>query len=79
VQAAAAPESSLQLNVDPGLLEVKLKLAVVWLDGFAGVDVIDATGGLTVTVQVNETGAETFPAVSVAVTVKVWLAALNPE
>jgi hypothetical protein len=44
VHAAAAPESSVQLNVDPGLLEVKLKFAVVWLVGFAGFDVIVTTG-----------------------------------
>jgi hypothetical protein len=77
VHAAATPESSLQLNVELGLLEVKLKLAVVWLVGLAGVEVIEATGELTV--QVNDAGAEAFPAVSVAITVKVWLAALNPE
>jgi hypothetical protein len=77
VHAAATPESNLQLKVEPGLLEVKEKLAVVWLVGFAGVDVIEATGELTV--QVNDTGAEAFPAVSVAITVKVWLAALSPE
>jgi hypothetical protein len=29
VHAAAAPESSLQLNVEPALLELKEKLAVV--------------------------------------------------
>ena len=30
MQAAAAPESSLQLKVEPAWLEVKEKLAVVW-------------------------------------------------
>jgi hypothetical protein len=77
VHAVAAAASSVQLNVELGLLEVKEKLAVVWLVGFAGEAVMLATGELTV--QVNETGAEAFPAVSVAITVKVWLAALNPE
>jgi hypothetical protein len=67
----------LQLNVEPGLLEVKEKLAVVWLVGFAGVDVIDATGAVRSIVQVNEAGVEALPAMSVAVTVKVWLPAAS--
>jgi len=74
-----APESRLQLNVEPALLDVKEKLAVVWLVGFAGEAVMVATGVVRSIVQLEEAGVDTLPAGSVAVTVKVWLPAMRPE
>jgi hypothetical protein len=46
VHAAAAAESSLQPNVEPALLELKEKLAVVLVVGFAGEALMVATGGV---------------------------------
>jgi hypothetical protein len=55
-----------------------VKVAVVRSVGFVGVGaVIDATGAVRSIVQVNEAGAEALPAMSVAVTVKVWLPAAS--
>ena len=70
MHAAAVPVSSLQLNVEPALLELKEKLAVVRLVGFGGEAVTVATGAATSIVQVKEAGAARLPAGSVAVTVK---------
>src|ERR1700682_4355473 len=44
--AAAAPESSVQLNVDPALFELNERLADVSLVGFAGGAAVLATGGV---------------------------------
>ena len=55
MHAAPLPESSVQLKVQFGLLEVKEKLAVVWLLGLEGASVMVTTGGaaaVTVTVAV---------------------------
>ena len=77
MHAAAAPESSLQLNVDPALLEVKEKLASVCVVGFAGEAVSVATGGVRSIVQAEEAGSDSTPALA-AVTAKVWLPAGRP-
>ena len=42
-----------------------------------GAEVIEVTGDAVSIVQVNEAGAETLPAGSVAVTVKRWLPAAS--
>ena len=78
MHAPEAPASSLQLKVEPAWLDMKEKLAVVWFVGLAGEAVIVATGGVRSTVQAKEAGTETFPAASVAVTVKTWLPARRP-
>jgi hypothetical protein len=60
-------------------VEVKEKLALVWLVGFAGVAVIDVFGGPVSTVQVWLAElASVFPAGSVARTSKVWLPSASP-
>jgi hypothetical protein len=74
LQAVAAALSSLQSKVEPDLLEVKAKLAVVLLVGFAGLVVSVTVGGVVSTVQVW-VAVPVLPAGSVAVTVKVWLPA----
>jgi hypothetical protein len=74
LQAAAAAESSWQLNVEPLLLDVNAKLAVVLLVGLAGLLVSVTVGGLVSTVHVW-VAVPVLPAGSVAVTVKVWLPA----
>jgi hypothetical protein len=71
--------SMLHLNVDPGSLELKLKLALVWFVGFAGEDVIIVSGGVVSTVQVCAAGVgSVLPAGSVALTSKVWLPSASP-
>ena len=70
MQDAAVPPSSLQLNVEPLLLELKPKLAEVWLVGFAGFEEIVTTGAVVSIVQVYDALA-VLPAESVAVTVNV--------
>jgi hypothetical protein len=77
VQADAAPVSSLQVNVEPVLLELKLKVALVWFVGFAGPELIVTTGGVVSIVHVL-LALPVFPAASVPVTVKVWLPAARP-
>ena len=57
MQAANAAASSLHRNVTPASLSLNEKLGAVWLDGFAGVEVIDgAGGGVRSTVHVYEVG-----------------------
>jgi hypothetical protein len=79
VQVANASASSLHWNVEPASVEVKLKLAVVWFVGFAGPAVIVVFGAVRSTVQVCCAGEpSTFPAGSVARTLKVWLPPASP-
>ncbi|TMA11048.1 MAG: hypothetical protein E6J86_14335, partial [Deltaproteobacteria bacterium] len=70
MHAAAAAESSAQVKVEPVWLEVKEKLAVVWLVGFAGDPVMVATRAVTLIVQLKDAGLDVLPAGSVADTVK---------
>src|SRR5438128_6181155 len=77
VHVAAAAASSLQEKVEPGLFEEKVNVALVWFVGDAGPDETVATGGVRSMVHVNDAGAETLPAGSVAVTAKVWLPAAS--
>jgi hypothetical protein len=65
-------------NVDPALLEVKEKLAVACVLGFAGEAVMAATGGVRSIVQEKEAGADPAPAGLIAVTEKVWPPAARP-
>ena len=74
-----APESRLQLKVEPDLLELKEKLAVVWFMGFAVEVAIVTAGGVRSMVQVTYAGADTLPVWSVAVTANAWLPAARPE
>jgi hypothetical protein len=60
-------------------VEVKEKLALVWLVGFAGVAVIDVFGGPVSTVQVRLAGVgSVLPTASVARTCTVWLPSVSP-
>ena len=70
MQLAAVPPSSTQLKVDPVLVELKPKLAVVTFVGFAGFEEIVTTGAVVSTVHVYD-ALPVFPAGSVAVTVNV--------
>ena len=79
MHVAAAPASSLQRKVEPAWFEVKEKLAVVRVVGFGGAAVMVAVGGVRSIVQAKEAGADALPAVSVAVTEKVWLPAASAE
>ena len=69
MQLAAAPESSLQLKVEPAWLEVKEKLAVDWLVRVAGEEVMVTTGAVRSIVHAREAGLDVLPAWSVAVNV----------
>ena len=73
----AVPASSLQVKVEPVLELVKLKLALVWLVGFAGCAEIVTVGAVVSIVQV-ELALPVLPAGSVAVTVKVCEPAARP-
>ena len=68
----AALLSSWHRNVTPASVSLKLKLALVWVVGFAGVDVITGAGGGVVSmVQVKLVGPLWLPLVSCALTEKV--------
>ena len=57
------PPSSLQRNVTPDSVSVKLKLGAVVFDGFVGLAVIEgAGGGIRSTVHVNEVAGPMLPA-----------------
>ena len=71
------PPSSLHWKVEPVFELVNEKLALVWLVGFAGAEVIVAVGAVVSIVQVEVAKAE-FPAGSVAVTLKVCEPAASP-
>jgi hypothetical protein len=71
------PPSSLHWKVVPVLLELKLKLAVVWFVGFAGCELIVTTGAVVSIVQLAD-ALPVFPAGSVAVTTKLWPPAARP-
>jgi hypothetical protein len=59
---------------------VKLKLALVWLVGLLGVEVIvGGDGAVPSIVQENFVAALWLPAASRALTEKVWLPWLRPE
>ena len=77
VHGAAAAPSSEQENVEPALVEEKPNDALLWLVTAAGAEMIVATGAVVSMAQVNDAGAETLPAGSVAVTAKVWLPAAS--
>ena len=76
---AAAAESSAQLKVEPAWLEVKEKLAVVWLVNVAGEEVMVTLGAVRSIVHAREAGPDVLPAWSVAVTVNAWLPVTRPE
>src|SRR5437660_11938681 len=69
--------SSLHWKVEPVLELEKLKLAVVWLVGFAGCELIVTVGAVVSIVHVA-LALPVLPAGSVAVTVKVWEPAARP-
>ena len=77
MQPTAEAVSSLQLKVEPVLLELKAKVAVVALVGLVGPELIVTVGAVVSIVHVDE-ALPVFPARSVAVTVKVWLPAARP-
>ena len=79
VQATKAAPSRLHWKVDPDSLDEKLKLGLVELLGFAGVDVIVVSGGVVSIVHVYVAATPTFPIASVARTANVWLPAASPE
>ena len=55
VQAVKALPSSWQRKLTPGSVSEKLKLALVWLVGLAGVELMVGAGGtFELTVQVKE-------------------------
>ena len=64
------PASSWHWKVEPVFELENEKLALVWLVGFAGDDVIDTVGAVVSIVQV-EVALPVLPTVSVAVTLKV--------
>jgi hypothetical protein len=70
VQLAAAPPSIVQLNVLPASVEVKEKVALVWLVGLAGCAVIDVFGAVVSTVK-DTVDEPTLLAASVALTTTV--------
>jgi hypothetical protein len=74
VQLVKVVVSSAHWKLEPVSLEVKLKLAEVEVLGFAGEELIDVSGGVvsTLTVKLRATVAPGLPAVSVALTRKVW-------
>jgi hypothetical protein len=74
VQALNALPSSWQRKLTPALVSVKLKVALVWFVGFVGAEVMVGWGGAVVLmVQVKLAAALWLPAVSWALTEKVWL------
>ena len=78
VQVLKAAPSRLQANVDPGMVDVKLKLAEVVVTVHEGPAVIVVSGGTT-TVQLWLAGvASTLPAESVACTWKVCAPPAKP-
>ena len=79
VQPANAAPSRLHWKVEPDSLEEKLKLGLVELLGFAGLDVIVVSGGVVSIVHVYVAATPTFPIASVARTANVWLPAASPE
>ena len=79
MQLAHAPPSIWQANVLPASVEVKLKLALVEVVGFAGFAVIVVFGAVRSIVQVKLAGVPSvFPAASVALTWKVCEPAARP-
>ncbi len=76
VQVVQEPPSMRHSKVEPGSLELKVKVGVVSLDGWAGVESRLVTGAVRSIVQVSLAGvASVLPAGSVARTSKVWLPA----
>jgi hypothetical protein len=70
VHVVAVPLSSEHLNVEPVFVELKLNVALVWLVGFAGPELIVTTGAVVSIVHVL-VALPVLPAASVPVTVKV--------
>src|SRR5437588_841660 len=70
MHAVAAPASSWHWKVEPVFELENEKLALVWLVGFAGDDVIDTVGAVVSIVHV-EVALPVLPTVSVAVTLNV--------
>ena len=78
-QAVHNPPSSWHWNVAASVA-VNAKVAVVWLVGFAGVDVMLVSGAVRSIVQAAVAGVgSTVPTVSVALTAKVWAPVARPE
>src|SRR5919204_1919457 len=72
VHDANALPSRLHVKLAPACVSLKEKLAVVWVVGLGGDDVIVGAGGATVSiVQVKEAGVLVFPSESCASTWKV--------
>ena len=71
------PPSSLHWKVEPVFELEKLKLALVWLVGLAGCELMVTVGAVVSIVHV-ELALPVFPAGSVAVTVKVCEPAARP-
>ena len=80
-QAPNALPSSWHRNLTPASVSVKLKVALVWLVGFGGFEVmVAAGGGVVLIVQVKLAAALRFPAASCALAEKVCLPSLKgPE
>jgi class 3 adenylate cyclase len=73
------PPSSSHSKVDPGSVAVKEKLAAAEELGLIGDDVMVVFGAPVSTVQVYVAGvSSTFPATSVARTLKVWEPSAKP-
>ena len=78
--ALYALPSSWHRKLTPDSASENLKVALVWLVGFAGLEVMVAVGGAVVsTLQVKLAPALVLPAASRALTENVWLPWLKPE
>ena len=74
MQELQLPPSTRHSKLEPGSLELKLKLGVVSFEGLEGLASIVVFGAVRSTVQVCVAGlASVLPAPSVARTAKVWL------
>jgi hypothetical protein len=80
-QALNALPSSWQRKLTPACVSLKLKLALVWLVGLAGVElIVGAGGGVVIMLQVKVAAPLRLPTVSSASTANVWLpGAKGPE
>jgi hypothetical protein len=78
VQAVNVPASSLQRKLTPRSPSEKVKVALVWLVGFAGfVLIVGAGGGVLSIVQLYEVAELVCPAEFLASTLKLWLPAVS--
>ena len=77
-QGAGSRASSLHEKVAEASFDDNANVALVSFVKGAGPAPIDAMGGVVSMVQVNDAGAETFPAASLAVSVSVWVPSASP-